>query len=70
MKVVNDMQRYKPLTPSFRKEINYAINRQIDELKTCENNVLVRARISRLQMYKEFIHSLPDGYLIPMEKEK
>jgi hypothetical protein len=64
------MERYKPLTPSFRKEIDYAINRQIEELKMCDDNVLVRAQISGLQAYKGFIHSLPDGYLIPMKKER
>ncbi len=64
------MERYKPLTPSFRKEIDYAINRQIDELKMCEDNVLVRAQISGLQAYRGFIHSLPDGYPMSTKKEE
>lgn len=62
------MQEYKPLTPSFRTKIDDAFNRQIEELKTCEPNVLVMAQISALQAYKELIHGLPDGYPMPLRK--
>lgn len=62
------MGEYKPLTPSFRTEIDDAFNRQIEELKTCEPNALVMAQISALQAYKSLIHGLPDGYPMPIRK--
>ncbi len=64
------MEYYKPLTPNLRIEIDNAFDKQINELKTCEDNVLVRAQISGLQACKGFIHLLPDGYLIPINKEE
>ena len=62
------MEGYKPLTPSFRTEIDDAFDHQIKELKTCEPNALVMAQISALQAYKRIIHGLPDGYPIPIRK--
>ena len=62
------MEGYKPLTPSFRTEIDDAFDRQVKELKTCELNALVMVQISALQAYKSLIHGLPDGYLIPIRK--
>lgn len=62
------MEGYKPLTPSFRTEIDDAFDRQIEELKTCEPNTLVMVQISALQAYKNLIHGLPDGYPIPIRK--
>ena len=62
------MEGYKPLTPSFRAEIDGAFDRQIKELKTCEPNALVMVQISALQTYKRLIHGLPDGYPIPIRK--
>lgn len=62
------MEEYKPLTPSFRAEIDDAFSRQIEELKTCEPNALVMAQISALQAYNRLIHGLPDGYPIPIRK--
>ncbi len=64
------MEIYKPLTPSLRMKIDNAFDRQINELKTCEDNALVRAQISALQAYKRIIHRLPDGYPIPINKEE
>jgi len=62
------MEGYKPLTPSFRTEIDDALERQVEELKTCEPNVLVMVQINALQAYKRIIHELPDGYPIPIRK--
>ena len=62
------MEEYKPLTPSFRIEIDDAFNRQIEELKTCEPNALVMVQISALQTSKRLIHGLPDGYPMPIRK--
>lgn len=59
---------YKPLTPDFRKQINDSISKNIAELKTCEQNGLVKAQICGQLALKRFINSLPDGYLIPMMK--
>lgn len=62
------MKGYKPLTPSFRTEIDDAFDRQVEELKTCKPNALVMVQISALQEYKRLIHGLPDGYSIPIRK--
>ena len=62
------MEEYKPLTPSFRTEIDDAFDHQIKELKTCEPNALVMAQISALQTYKSLVHRLPDGYPIHIRR--
>lgn len=62
------MEGYKPLTPSFRTEIDDAFDCQVNELKTCEPNALIMAQISALQTCKRLIHGLPDGYPIPIRK--
>lgn len=62
------MESIKPLTPSFRQDINIAFDKQIAELQTCEPNSLVNRQIEGLRMYKRLINGLPDGYPIPMRK--
>ncbi len=62
------MDDIKPLTPSFRNDIDIAFDKQIAELKTCEPNTLVNIQIEALKMYKTLIHGLPDGYPIPIRK--
>lgn len=62
------MEDFKLLTPSFRTKIDEAFDQQIEELKTCKPNALVRAEINALQTYKRLIHGLPDGYPIPIRK--
>lgn len=59
---------YKPLTPAFRKDIDYAIKNQIRELKTCESNAFVNAQIIGLEAQRDLIRALPDGYPIPCTK--
>ena len=59
---------YKPLTPSFRNEINETIDNNINELRNCQNNGLVKLQISAQTVLKNFINNLPDGYLLPMER--
>lgn len=61
---------YKPLTPSFRKDINSCIEKNISELQTCENNGLVNMQIVAQNTLKNLINNLPDGFLIPMERRK
>ena len=67
---VNDMSEtfYKPLTPDMRRQIDDSISKNIAELKTCEQNDLVKLQIYGQQALKDLIRSLPDGYLIPMKK--
>lgn len=62
------MDYIKPLTPSFRKDIGVAFDKQIEELKTCKPNGIVNMQIEALQMYKRLITRLPDGYPIPIRK--
>lgn len=56
------MTEYKPLTPSFRQNINDEFDKRITELKECNPNALALAQIEALSMYKRLINGLPDGY--------
>lgn len=60
---------YKPLTPSFRNDINTAIENQIKELNTCKGNAFVNMQIIGLTAHKNLINALPDGYPIPCKNE-
>lgn len=62
------MDYIKPLTPSFRQDINIAFDKQIAELQTCKPNAIVNREIEGLRMCKHLINVLPDGYPIPMRK--
>lgn len=59
---------YKPLTPDFREQINDTISKNIAELKTCEPNALVNMQLCGQKALQKLINSLPDGYLLPMER--
>ena len=60
---------YKPLTPKLREEINDEIISDMAELKTCENNAIVNAQMIGYEVFKNIINALPDGYLLPFERE-
>ena len=62
------MEYFKPLTPSFRQDINAGFDNVIEELKTCKPNELVMAQIDALKMCKTLINGLPDGFPIPVRK--
>ena len=62
------MEEYKILTPKFRQEIKQGFDSTIEELRECEPNALVIARIEGLKMWKRYIDSLPDGMPIPVRK--
>ena len=64
------MEGYKPLTPSFRQDINNGFDKQITELKECKPNALVSVQIEALSMYKRLINGLPDGYPMPLADRK
>ena len=64
------MTEYKPLTPSFRRDINNGFDNQITELKKCKPNALVSVQIEALGMYKRIINGLPDGYPMPLADRK
>ena len=64
------MIEYKPLTPSFRQDINNGFDKQIAELKECKLNGLVSMQIATLSMYKRFINTSPDGYPMPLVDRK
>ena len=59
---------YKPLTPDFREQINDSISKNIAELKNCEPNALVNMQLCGQKALQNIINSLPDGYLLPMER--
>jgi hypothetical protein len=64
------MTEYKPLTPSFRQEINIDFDNQIAELKTCKPSALVNMQIEALRTCKRLIAGLPDGYPMPLAEKK
>ena len=64
------MNEYRPLTPAYRRQIQESIKRQIEELNTCSNNVLVSAQKAGLEALADLIKSLPDGYLIPQSRRE
>lgn len=39
------MTKYKPLTPSFRRDININFDKQIADLQTCKPNALVNTQM-------------------------
>ena len=59
---------YKPLTPNLRREIAASINDSIRELETCQLNPLVTMQIQSYNALQNLFDSLPDGYLLPMQK--
>lgn len=64
------MTVYKMLTPKLRGEINEGIDQLLDEVKTCEKNVLTRMQFESLSALKTLISQLPDGYPMPMKEER
>lgn len=64
------MTEYKPLTPSFRQDINTTFDNQIKELQACEQNGFVTAQVKALEMAKILINGLPDGYPMPLVDRK
>lgn len=61
---------YKPLTPTYRAEIQDSIRSQLAELNTCKDNAFVSAQRVGLTALKGLINALPDGYPIPIERRK
>jgi hypothetical protein len=64
------MTEYKPLTPSFRQEINADFDERISELQECKPTALVNMQIEALKMYQRLIKGLPDGYPMPLAERK
>ena len=62
------MSNYKPLTPKFRSDILDAINSQVSELNTCQENAFVLAQKVGLNALQNLIKALPDGYPIPVKE--
>lgn len=61
------MTVYKPMTPSIRKTIERAYDKQISELNECEDNCYVRFIKEIYKVQRDLLTSLPDGYLLPCE---
>lgn len=64
------MTEYKMLTPKLRREIFEDIDSLLDEVKTCEKNILTQMQFECLSTLKTMIGKLPDGYLMPMKEAK
>lgn len=63
------MTVYKMLTPKLRREITEGIDQQLEEVKTCEKNILTEMQFESLSALKTLIGQLPDGYLMPMKED-
>lgn len=63
------MTVYKMLTPKLRREIIEGIDQELEEVKTCEKNVLTEMQFESLSALKTLIGQLPDGYLMPMKED-
>ena len=61
------MTYQKPLTPKFRKEINDSISIQETKLNDCQNTPYVSVQKVGLQVLRNLINALPDGFPIPIE---
>ena len=61
------MTYQKILTPKFREEINNSISIQEAELNDCQNTPYVSAQKVSLQVLRNLINALPDGFPIPVE---
>lgn len=64
------MNYSKPLTPAFRREIEESIERQLRELDECQNTAYVSALRTGLKATMDMIHRLPDGFPIPVNRER
>ena len=64
------MKHTRPLTPALRRIIDEGVERQLVELNECQNTPYVAALRMGLKAASSIIHSLPDGYPIPMEKKE
>ena len=64
------MTYYKPMTPKIRSDALSSINKQIEELRTCEQNQLVRDEIAAMNLAKNLISSIPDGFMVPMKETR
>ena len=62
------MNEYKPLTPTFRSEIQKSISSQMQELNTCQDNAFVSAQKVGLTALSNLINALPDGYPVPIKR--
>lgn len=62
-------QYYRPMTPSFRNEINRSLDIQMNELNTCEDNAFVSMAKMQINATRIVMNALPNGYMIPMEKQ-
>ena len=59
------MTVYKPMTPTIRRNIKRAYDKQISELSECEDNSYVRLIKETYKAQRDLLTSLPDGFLLP-----
>ena len=61
-------EEYKILTPDFRKEINISIEKQLVEIATCGDNAFAQCQKMALQITRNVINALPNGFPLPIRK--
>lgn len=63
------MTVYKPMTPSLRRKIDIAYDKQMAELNECEDNGYVQMLKQLYGIQRNLLTSLPDGFLMPFEEK-
>ena len=61
---------YKILTPDFRREINVSIEKQLAELATCQDNAFTQCQKTALNITRNYINALPDGFPVPVRSRR
>ena len=64
------MTVYKPMTPRLRDQIDDAYRKQMQELEECENTPYVMFLRNAYEIQKNFLQSIPDGYLLPFTEDR
>lgn len=64
------MSKYILLTPEKRRLIVSSIDKQLEELNTCNSNAYVNASKCGLHSLRNIIKALPDGYPLPVTERK
>ena len=69
-KIMNSWGGYviKPLTHQLRRSIIESLDKQLEELDSCENNSYVTLQKNTINQFKKLIKSLPVCYPIPVER--
>lgn len=64
------MTIYKPMTPEMRRKISNIYDAELRKFDGCQDTPYVKFVRELYRTQRDFITSLPDGYLIPFNDNK